>query len=84
VQVGGNDAEPETPETAEDEETAAAVIEEEPETEPAPKVTTAAVQRTLDLSTVRWRQPRVLPELPAPGTSITARSTTPATRPGSP
>ncbi|MFF2940183.1 major capsid protein [Streptomyces niveus] len=85
AQVRGGNAEPETPEAPEGEETAAAVVEEpEPEPEPAPRVTAATVvQRpALDLSNVRRRQPRVLPEPPAPGTSITAAVDVPGYAPG--
>ncbi|MGC4947711.1 major capsid protein [Streptomyces sp. DT224] len=87
AQVRGGNADAETPEAPEGEETAAAVVEEpEPEPEPAPRVTAATVvQRpALDLSGVRRRQPRVLPEPPAPGTSITAAVDVPGYAPGQP
>ncbi|MFD5788581.1 major capsid protein [Streptomyces sp. NPDC127037] len=87
AQVRGGDAEPETPAGDEGTETTAAATdaEPEPEPEPAPKVTAAVVvQRpALDLSGVRRRQPRVLPEPPAPGTTITAAVDVPGYAPGS-
>ncbi|MGW6391214.1 major capsid protein [Streptomyces sp. NPDC055103] len=72
-------------ETAEDAEETAAAVEPEPEPEPeAPKVSAAVVvQRpALNLSGVRRRQPRVLPEPPAPTTSITAAVDVPGYTPG--
>lgn len=84
AQVRGSDPEPGEDEPAE--ETAAAEPEPEPESEPepAPKaIASAVVQRpALDLSHVRRRQPRVLPEPPAPGTSITAAVDVPGYTPG--
>ncbi|WP_434593269.1 major capsid protein [Streptomyces sp. A5-4] len=85
AQVRGKDAAAEaaeTAETAEGEETAAAVEEPAPEPE---KVTAAIATRpALNLSGVRRRQPRVLPEPPAPGTSITAAVDVPGYAPGQP
>ncbi|THA54235.1 major capsid protein [Streptomyces sp. A1136] len=85
AQVRGKDA-AETAETAETTEGAAteeaAVEEAAPEPE---KVTAAVVSRpALNLSGVRRRQPRVLPEPPAPGTTITAAVDVPGYAPGSP
>lgn len=81
AQVRGGNADVETPEAPESDETAAASVEEP---EPAPRVTAATVvQRpALDLSNVRRRQPRVLPEPPAPGTTITAAVDVPGYTPG--
>lgn len=87
AQVRGTDAEtaeePEADATASADTTAEVEVEVEPE--PAPKVTAAVIQRpALDLSNVRRRQPRVLPDAPAPGTSITAAVDVPGYAPGSP
>lgn len=58
--------------------------EPEPAPEPAPTATASLMTRpALDLSHVRRRQPRVLPEPPAPGTSITAAVDVPGYTPGS-
>ncbi|MEV6565872.1 major capsid protein [Streptomyces kronopolitis] len=90
VQIRGRDAEPETDAEESGESDTAAVAdndpEPEPEPEPAPKAVSAAVvQRpALDLSGVRRRQPRVLPEPPAPTTSITAAVDVPGYAPGAP
>ena len=89
AQVRGGDADPEPttdPPKAEDTTTAAAEPEPTAEPEPEPKTATAAgVQRpALDLSHVRRRQPRVLPEPPAPTTSITAAVDVPGYTPGAP
>ncbi|MFJ7586964.1 major capsid protein [Streptomyces sp. NPDC097617] len=67
-------------------EVEAAAAEPEPEPDPAPTVTAAVVvQRpALNLSGVRRRQPRVLPEPPSPGTTITAAVDVPGYAPGSP
>ncbi|NDK24654.1 major capsid protein [Streptomyces sp. TR1341] len=71
-----------------DEATAAATdTEEEPEVEaePAPKAVAASSHRpALNLSGVRRRQPRVLPEAPAPTTTITAAVDVPGYAPGAP
>ncbi|MFD4314995.1 major capsid protein [Streptomyces sp. NPDC058548] len=82
AQVRGKDAaaDQQPGESTEAEETAAAVEEAAPEPE---KVTAAAVARpALNLSGVRRRQPRVLPDAPAPGTSITAAVDVPGYAPG--
>ncbi|MFF4391447.1 major capsid protein [Streptomyces sp. NPDC001552] len=78
VQVRGAEAEPDVIE-----ETLAEVVPVvEPEPEPA-MVTAALPQRpALDLSHVRRRQPRVLPEAPPPTTSITAAVDVPGFTPG--
>lgn len=81
TKVRGDDAEPEQADTAKEEATTAAA-ETEPEPE-QPVTATALVQRpALDLSSVRRRQPHVLPEPPAPGTSITAAVDVPGYTPG--
>ncbi|MEU6594255.1 major capsid protein [Streptomyces sp. NPDC046881] len=49
---------------------------------PAAPTATASIGRTLDLSLVRARQPRVLPEPAAPGTVITAAVDVPGYTPG--
>lgn len=60
-----------------------AAAEPEPEPEPAPVTASAIIQRpALDLSGVRRRQPRVLPDAPAPGTVITAAVDVPGYTPG--
>ncbi|WP_381792982.1 major capsid protein [Streptomyces niveus] len=66
------------------EDTTAAAVEAEGEQDIVEAVTAATVvQRpALDLSNVRRRQPRVLPEPPAPGTSITAAVDVPGYTPG--
>ncbi|MCX4550599.1 MULTISPECIES: major capsid protein [unclassified Streptomyces] len=73
---------------AADEATAAATdAEPEPEPEPAPKAVAAsssALRPALNLSGVRRRQPRVLPEAPTPTTTITAAVDVPGYAPGSP
>lgn len=93
AQVRGGDADPapaaDDPVEGEEPTTAAAEPEPaaKPDPEPAPKAATAAavVQRpALDLSGVRRRQPRVLPEAPAPTTSITAAVDVPGYTPGAP
>ena len=62
---------------------ATAAADAEPEPEPAPVVASAIIQRpALDLSGVRRRQPRVLPDAPAPGTVITAAVDVPGYTPG--
>ncbi|MYX39027.1 MULTISPECIES: major capsid protein [unclassified Streptomyces] len=62
----------------------APVVEPEPVAPPAPVAQTAsAARRSLNLSGVRQRQPRVLPEPPAPTTSITAAVDVPGYTPGS-
>ncbi|MFJ6014467.1 major capsid protein [Streptomyces sp. NPDC092952] len=81
------DAAPEGTEGAPaDEATAAATdAEPEPEADPAPKAVAASAHRpALNLSGVRRRQPRVLPEAPAPTTTITAAVDVPGYAPGSP
>ncbi|BBA98350.1 putative mycobacteriophage protein [Actinacidiphila reveromycinica] len=81
------DAAPEGTEDAPgDEATAAATdAEPEPEADPAPKAVAASAHRpALNLSGVRRRQPRVLPEAPAPTTTITAAVDVPGYAPGSP
>lgn len=81
AQVRGGDAEP--AEEAPAEETAAAEPEPEPEAAPKATASAAVIQRpALDLSNVRRRQPRVLPEPPAPGTTITAAVDVPGYTPG--
>ncbi|MFD3848178.1 major capsid protein [Streptomyces microflavus] len=80
AQVRGDS--PEAPAEAA-EATAAAEPAPEPEPAPAPVVTAAVVPRpALDLSGVRRRQPRVLPEAPPPGTTITAAVDVPGFTPG--
>ncbi|WP_019548624.1 major capsid protein [Streptomyces sulphureus] len=60
----------------------AAEAQQEPESQTA---SAAVVQRpALNLAGVRRRQPRVLPEAPAPGTSITAAVDVPGYTPGAP
>lgn len=64
-----------------------AAVETAPATEPetVPATATAALARpSLNLSQVRARQPRVLPEPPAPTTVITAAVDVPGYTPGSP
>ncbi|MEU8870446.1 major capsid protein [Streptomyces javensis] len=92
AQVRGPEAPPETTESggdAEDEATASAdepAKEPEPEPGPTPATQTASAslvaRPALDLSHVRRRQPRVLPEPPAPGTVITAAVDVPGYTPG--
>ncbi|WP_225846897.1 major capsid protein [Streptomyces sp. HPF1205] len=90
AQVRGGDAEPaggggdrEGGGADEDEATAAAEPKPVAEPDPAPVVAAAVIQRpALDLSGVRRRQPRVLPEPPAPGTVITAAVDVPGYTPG--
>ncbi|MFE0763694.1 major capsid protein [Streptomyces smyrnaeus] len=97
AQVRGGDAQPDADAELGDgdgdhngdrngDQTAAAEQEPEPEPEPAPKAVSAAVAQrpALNLSGVRRRQPRVLPEPPAPGTSITAAVDVPGYTPGAP
>lgn len=92
AQVRGGDADTDTAATegaegatAEDTTAAATDAEPEPEPEPAPKAVAASSHRpALNLSGVRRRQPRVLPEPPAPGTTITAAVDVPGYAPGSP
>ncbi|WP_433856660.1 major capsid protein [Streptomyces kronopolitis] len=88
AQVRGGQEEPEPAGDADEGEPAAAAEPEpapEPAPEPVPAVSAAVVQRpALNLSGVRRRQPRVLPEPPAPGTSITAAVDVPGYTPGSP
>lgn len=81
VQVRGGNADAATEPTD-----TAASAEPEPEAQPEPApVVVASVQRpALDLSNVRRRQPRVLPEPPAPTTTITAAVDVPGYAPGSP
>jgi hypothetical protein len=56
-----------------------------PETPAAPAATASAIARpALNLSAVRRVQPRVLPEAPAPTTSITAAVDVPGYTPGAP
>lgn len=90
AQVRGGDAE-EEPDAAADSDDPAqadtATAEEsapEPEPEPVSVAATAslATRPALDLSGVRRRQPRVLPEPPAPTTSITAAVDVPGYTPG--
>ncbi|MFI2300164.1 major capsid protein [Actinacidiphila glaucinigra] len=67
-------------------EPAAPVVEPEPAAPAAPAAPvaqTASARRSLNLSGVRQRQPRVLPEPPAPTTSITAAVDVPGYTPGS-
>ncbi|MFZ3595043.1 major capsid protein [Streptomyces sp. BH104] len=87
AQVRGGNDKPETDDAGDGEPAAEAEPEPaaEPEPEPAPAVSAAVIQRpALDLSHVRRRQPRVLPEPPAPGTSITAAVDVPGYTPGAP
>ncbi|WP_019061702.1 major capsid protein [Streptomyces prunicolor] len=73
---------PEAPAAPADEDTPA---EPEPEAEPAVSASASLVKRTvLNLGAVRASQPRVLPEPPAPGTTITAAVDVPGYTPGSP
>ncbi|WP_199570536.1 major capsid protein [Streptomyces murinus] len=91
---GGDAADTDTDAAAEggegtsDEATAAATdteAEPEAEAEPAPKAVAASSHRpALNLSGVRRRQPRVLPEAPAPTTTITAAVDVPGYAPGAP
>jgi hypothetical protein len=63
--------------------TAAATEPAEPAPAPAPVTASAIIQRpALDLSGVRRRQPRVLPDAPPPGTVITAAVDVPGYTPG--
>lgn len=82
AQVRGDS--PEAAPVEQDTATAAAEPEATPEPEPAPVVTAATVvpRPALDLSGVRRRQPRVLPEAPPPGTTITAAVDVPGFTPG--
>lgn len=81
AQVRGADAE--EPPTEPDDAPEAPATDLEPEPEPAPTATASLVTRpALDLSHVRRRQPRVLPEPPAPGTTITAAVDVPGYTPG--
>lgn len=83
VQVRGGNADAATEPT----DTAASAEPEaqpEPEPEPAPVVVASVQRPALDLSNVRRRQPRVLPEPPAPTTTITAAVDVPGYAPGSP
>jgi hypothetical protein len=84
AQVRGGEAVTEPVEAAADTTTAAVEAEPEPApVAPVAPVTAAAVQRpTLNLSGVRRRQPRVLPEAPAAGTQITAAVDVPGYAPG--
>ncbi|WP_432001621.1 major capsid protein [Streptomyces sioyaensis] len=92
VQVRGGEpeTEPEAGDSSEGDEVDATAAdtspEPEPEPEPVPKTVSAAVMQrpALDLSGVRRRQPRVLPEPPAPTTSITAAVDVPGYAPGAP
>ncbi|MFD3452860.1 major capsid protein [Streptomyces sp. NPDC058691] len=80
---GGEEPEPATAAV----EPAAPAAPAEPAPAPAPAApaqTASGARRTLNLSGVRQRQPRVLPELPAPRTSITAAVDVPGYTPGSP
>lgn len=89
AQVRGGDAEPAATTDAEEgaegdggEADTTTAASEPPE--PAPVTASAIIQRpALDLSGVRRRQPRVLPEPPAPGTVITAAVDVPGYTPGS-
>ncbi|MFI0827284.1 major capsid protein [Streptomyces roseolus] len=66
-------------------EPAAETIEPEPEPEEAPAVTAAAApRRALDLSSVRRRQPSVLPPESNPTPEITASVDVPGYQPGQP
>jgi hypothetical protein len=82
---GGDPAAPEAPGEETVEETTAAV---EPAPEPAPVAPAATASVTarpaLNLSGVRRRQPSVLPEPPAPHTTITAAVDVPGYSPGQP
>ncbi|QKW06937.1 major capsid protein [Streptomyces sp. NA04227] len=84
AQVRGGDAQPEEPADEEPaDDTATAAAEPEPEPEQVKTVSAAIAQRpALNLSGVRRRQPRVLPEPPAPTTSITAAVDVPGYTPG--
>lgn len=90
---GENGTEPGTSEQDEAQDEAPATTEPEPAPEPEPTApatasanpaaTTLVPQRpALNLSGVRRRQPRVLPEPPAPTTSITAAVDVPGYAPG--
>ncbi|MDX2643497.1 major capsid protein [Streptomyces sp. PA03-1a] len=88
AQVRGDEGGAETevePEPVVEPATAAAVEPPAPvEPEPVPQAQTASMaRRSLNLSHVRQRQPRVLPEPPAPTTSITAAVDVPGYTPGS-
>lgn len=85
AQVRGDDPAAEPAEETPAEPTAAADPEPEPQVEaPKPQGTaTASLMRpALNLSSVRRHQPRVLPEPPAPTTSITAAVDVPGYTPG--
>ncbi|GAA2946079.1 MULTISPECIES: major capsid protein [Streptomyces] len=86
AQVRGDDPAAAQAATDTDEETDETPVEE-PTAPEAPAATAAAViparRPALDLSGVRSRQPRVLPEPPAPTTSITAAVDVPGFTPGS-
>jgi hypothetical protein len=86
AQVRGGDATQETVDPTDDPAATTEAADPEPEPDPAPPVTAAVVvQRpALDLSRVRRRQPRILPEPPAPTTSITAAVDVPGYTPGAP
>ncbi len=88
AQVRGDDPAAETP--AEDAPSVEAAAEQSVEQPAAPEqpappaapAATASIGRTLDLSLVRARQPRVFPEPAAPGTVITAAVDVPGYTPG--
>ncbi|MEV5930925.1 major capsid protein [Streptomyces cellulosae] len=85
AQIRGDEPAAETP--AEETPTVEAAAEQPVEQpaapeQPAPPAATASIGRTLDLSLVRARQPRVLPEPAAPGTVITAAVDVPGYTPG--
>ncbi|MFF4755562.1 major capsid protein [Streptomyces sp. NPDC002514] len=86
--AAGTDTAAEGGEDTSDEATAAATdaeAEPEAEVEPASKAVAASSHRpALNLSGVRRRQPRVLPEAPAPTTTITAAVDVPGYAPGAP
>ncbi|MFI9418083.1 major capsid protein [Streptomyces werraensis] len=88
AQVRGDEQAPEA--AVEDTPTVEAAVEQPAEqpaapqqpAQPAAPSATASIGRTLDLSLVRARQPRVLPEPAAPGTVITAAVDVPGYTPG--
>jgi hypothetical protein len=95
AQVRGEEATPEAPAATEEEsaEPTAAATEQPPAPEtpaaPAAEATASAggvvvpTRPALNLSAVRRAQPRVLPEAPPPGTTITAAVDVPGYTPGS-
>ncbi|MFE7330784.1 major capsid protein [Streptomyces sp. NPDC057565] len=88
AQVRGDDPAAEPVEETLAEPTAAADPEPEPvveaPVEPATATASLVARPALNLSNVRRHQPRVLPEPPAPTTSVTAAVDVPGYTPGSP